>query len=71
MNITSYIISENFETFIKGKLSYIWEKLLKKVSKKYYSEIEVFIKQNTDILLNHRPKNHEIELLKGKQALFV
>ena len=39
------------------------------MSKKYYLEIKIFIKQDADILPNHRSKNHEIELFKGKQVL--
>ena len=57
--------------FIKGKPSYTWEKLLKKVPKEYYLEIKVFIKQNADILLNDKPKDYEIELLEGKHTLFL
>ena len=52
--------------FIKKKSSYIQEKLLKKISKKYYLEIKVFIKQNANILLNYRFMNHKIKLLKDK-----
>ena len=39
--------------------------------KEYYSEIDVFLKQDADILPNHRDENHKIELLKGKQASFI
>ena len=39
--------------------------------KEYYLEIGVFIKQDANILSNHRLKDHEIKLLKGKQAFFV
>ena len=34
-------------------------------------EIKVFIKQNANILPNHRFEDHEIELLEKKQAFFV
>ena len=44
---------------------------MKKMSKKYYSEIDVFLKRDTDILPDHRDEDHKIELLKGKQAYFV
>ena len=62
---------EDFERFIKRKPSYTREKPLKKVLKEYYLEIKIFIKQDPDILPNHRPKNHKIELLKSKQTFFV
>ena len=39
--------------------------------KEYHSKIEVFRKQDDDILPNHRPEDDEMELLKGKQAHFV
>ena len=31
----------------------------------------MFLKQNADILSDHRNKNYEIELLEGKQSSFV
>ena len=39
--------------------------------KEYYLEIEVFIKQDANILLNHKPEDYKIELFKGKQIFFV
>ena len=71
MNIISCIVFEDFEIFMKRKLSYTQKKLLKKMPKKYHSEIKIFIKQDTNILSNHRLKNHKIKLLKGKQAFFI
>ena len=56
---------------MKEKLSYTREKLLKKMLKRYYSEIKVFMKQDANILLNHRLEDHKIELIKGKQILFM
>ena len=56
---------------MKEKPSYTWKKLLKRVPKEYHSKIEVFIKQNIDILLNHKLKNYEIELLESKQTFFM
>ena len=70
-NTTSRIGFENFETFMKGKPSYTREKLLKKVPKEYHSNIKVFIKQDANILSNHRLEDHKIELLEGKQAYFM
>ena len=71
ININSRVALEDFETFMKEKPSYTQQKLFKKVLKEYYLEIKVFIKQDADILLNHRLKNHEIKLLKSKQAFFI
>ena len=70
-NTTSCIFFENSKIFMKEKPSYTQEKLLKKVPKEYHSEIKVFIKQDINILPNHRPKNHKIELFKGKQVPFM
>ena len=39
--------------------------------KEYYLEIKVFMKQDANILSNHRLEDHEIELLEGKQAPFM
>ena len=51
---------------MKRKPNYTHKKLMKKVPKKYYSEINIFLKQDTDILPDHRDKNHKIELQEGK-----
>ena len=39
--------------------------------KEYNSEIDIFLKQNVNILPDHRGKDHKIDLLKNKQAFFV
>ena len=70
-NITNHIAFEDFEMFIKEKQNYTQEGLLIKVLKEHYLEIKIFMKQDSDILPNYRSKNHEIELLKSKQILFV
>ena len=70
-SITSHIGPDNFNKFIKEKPSYICEKPMKKVLKEYYSQINIFLKQNADILPDHRDENHKIELLESKQAFFV
>ena len=53
---------------MKGKSSYTRKELMKKVPKEYHSEINVFLKQNIDILPDYRDEDHKIELLKGKQT---
>ena len=56
---------------MEEKPRYTCKELMKKVLKEYHSEIDVFLKQDTDILPDHRDENHKIELLEGKQASFV
>ena len=68
---TSCVILDTFDKFMKGKPSYTYKELIKKVLKEYYLEINVFLKQSTDILPDHRDENHKIELLKGKQTVFI
>ena len=51
---------------MKEKPSYTHKKLMKKVPKEYYSKINVFLKQNTNILPDHRDENYEIEFLEEK-----
>ena len=68
---TSCIAPDNFDKFMKKKSSYIHEKLMKKMPKEYHSEIDVFLKQNANILSNYRNENYKIDLLEGKKALFV
>ena len=41
------------------------------MSKKYHSEIEIFIKQKTDYLLFHYSKNLEIQLMKETTLSFI
>ena len=56
---------------MKRKPSYTHKKLMKKIPKEYNLETNVFFKQDTDILLDHRNENHEIKLLEGNQVPFV
>ena len=39
---------------------------MKKVLKEHYLKIDVFLKQDANILSDHRPQNHKIELAKSK-----
>ena len=65
------IVPDDYDKFMKGKPKYTQEKLLKKVLKEYHSIIDVFMKRDADILLEHRDKNHSIQLEEGKNSLFV
>ena len=62
---------DNFNKFIKDKLNYNQEELLKKVPKEYHSVINVFMKRNADTLPKHQEKDHTIQLEKSKSSLFV
>lgn len=65
------IVPDNYNKFIKGKPEYTCEKLLKKVSKKYHSISNAFIKRDADMLLEHRSKDHSIQLEEGKNLPFI
>ena len=56
---------------MKGKPEYTQEELLKKVLKKYHSVIDVFMKRDADMLLEHQDKDHSIQLEEGKNPPFV
>ena len=56
---------------MKNKSIYTQEKIMMKVSKKYHSEIEIFIKQKTDYLFSHHLENLEIQLMKETTFSFV
>ena len=56
---------------MKGKLEYTQKKLLKKVPKEYHSVIDVFIKCDADMLLEHQDKDHSIQLEEGKNPPFI
>lgn len=65
------IVPEDFDKFMKEKPEYTREELLEKVPKEYHSVINVFIKRETDVLPEHREKDHSIQLEEGKTAPFV
>ena len=56
---------------MKGKPEYTREELLKKMPKKYHSIINVFMKHNTDMFLEHQDEDHSIQLEEGKNSPFV
>src|SRR5205085_8725424 len=58
--IINTVISTDYDKFIKNKSIYIQKKIMMKVSKKYHSKIEIFIKQKTDYLLYYYLNNLEI-----------
>lgn len=68
---TSHVVPEDFKTFMKGKPSYTREELMERVPKEYHSQINVFMKQDADILAKRRKEDHKIELMEGKKAPFV
>ena len=45
---------------MKGKPEYTRKELLKKVPKEYHSMIDVFMKYNADMFLEHQDKDHSI-----------
>ena len=57
--------------FMKSKPDYTQEELLKKVSKKYYSVINIFMKHNADRLSEHQEKDYIIWLEEGKSPPFI
>ena len=69
--MTSRVVQEDYEKFMKEKLKYTRKELLEKVTKEYHSVIDVFMKHNTDMLLEHQDKNYSIQLEEGKNPPFV
>ena len=65
------MISTDYDKFMKDKSIYTWEKIMMKISKKYYNEIEIFIKQKTDYLFSYYSKNFKIQLIKKITFSFV
>ena len=41
------------------------------MSKEYHSIIDIFIKHDANMLLEHQDKNHSIQLEESKNPLFV
>ena len=56
---------------MKGKPDYTRQELLEKVPKEYHSMIDVFMKRDANTLLEHRDKDHSIQLEEGKSPPFV
>ena len=65
------IVPDNYNKFMKGKPEYSREELLKKVPKEYHSVIDIFMKRDAEMLLEHRNKDHSIQLEEGKNPPFV
>ena len=56
---------------MKEKSEYTCKKLLEKILKEYHSVIDIFMKQDADMLPEHQDKDHSIQLEEGKNPLFV
>src|SRR4029077_5550571 len=68
--VTNTVRSEDYDVFMKGKPTYSREELLKRVPKEYHSEIDVFLKEEADVLPPHRREDHEIRLVEGATPPF-
>ena len=69
--MTSCIIQEDYEKFMRGKPEYTRKKLLEKMPKEYHSVFDVFIKHEADVLPEHWDENYSIQLEKGKNPSFI
>ena len=66
---TNTITADDYDYFMQERRTTPWR--MKKVSAKYYSKIEVFVKQEADQIRPHGPKDYEIRLLEGTIAPFA
>jgi hypothetical protein len=57
---TNIVTIDDYNTFMKGKPTYLWEELLAKVPPQFHSKIKVFIKSNTNKLPPYCAKDHKI-----------
>ena len=69
--ILKKVKSDDHDKFIKKKLEYSIDKLKKRISEAYHSEIEVFIRDKADELASHRKENHQINLIFKAKSFFV
>ena len=51
--MTSCVAQKDYEKFKKEKPEYTHKELLEKMPKEYHSMIDVFMKHNADMLLEH------------------
>ncbi len=65
------ISSENHAKFLKIKSKYIIDQLKNRVLSEYHQEIEIFVKQNANKLVEHKKKNHEINRKSESEILYV
>ena len=71
-NSTSKVAEENYRKFMKNKLEYSREDLVKRVPSEYHFIIEVFMKSNANKVAEHWDQwDHKIHLEEGKKAPFV
>jgi hypothetical protein len=64
-------LSEDHAKFLKVKPEYIIDQLKDRVLSEYHQEIEVFVRQNADKLVEHRKEDHEINLKSGSEISYV
>jgi RNase H-like domain found in reverse transcriptase/Reverse transcriptase (RNA-dependent DNA polymerase)/Integrase zinc binding domain/Chromo (CHRromatin Organisation MOdifier) domain len=61
------VIDADVEKFMKGKPVLTREDILRRLPKEHRHQIETFLPKNADELPPHRPWDHKIELMPGKQ----
>ena len=72
VNTAGKVAHKDYDKFMSAKPEYTKKALMKQVSKKYYSIIEVFMKSNANKVAEYQAKwDHEIHLEKSKKTPFV
>ena len=61
------VMDTDIEKFMKGKPALTREDVLRRLPKEHRHHIEVFLPRNADELPPHRPWDHKIEIMPGKQ----
>src|SRR5437773_2823677 len=62
------VVGMDVEKFMKGKPALTREDILRRLPREHRHQVETFLPKNADELPPHRPWDHKIEIMPGKQA---
>jgi hypothetical protein len=68
---TGAVQAADYDKFMKGGADYTVEELKQKVPEQYHSVLQVFMKDQANVLPPHRPEDHDIQLTEGSELPFA
>ena len=68
---TNKISSNDHAKFLKTKSKYTTKQLKSRISEEYHKKIDVFVRKNAHKLVEHKKKNHEINLKLESEISYV
>ena len=62
------IVDEDVQKFLKDKAPITQDEVFKQLPREFHHHVEHFLTKNAEALPPHRPWDHKIEIMPGKQA---